>query len=193
MSDSMTPAQRHNCMSHIRSGDTKPEMAVRRALFAAGYRYRVQVKNLPGKPDIVLPKYHTAVFVNGCFWHGHEGCSLYTVPKTNVEFWEEKVRRNKERDGVVQFRLETLGWSVITIWECELKKAEFEATMARVESQLARNLEDWHTHQILRKQNRALAKEENRARREMLAIIEEELQKEYDIPRRIVELSHTEL
>ena len=86
-------------MSKIHSASTKPEIKVRKALFGKGYRFRVNVKTLPGTPDIVLPKYHTIIFVNGCFWHGHDGCKHYTVPETNTEFWVEKVRRNKERDA----------------------------------------------------------------------------------------------
>ena len=94
MSDKMTPEQRHRCMSHVRSKDTKPEMTVRRYLFVRGFRYRIHVKNLPGKPDIVLRKYRAVIFVNGCFWHGHEGCGSYSFPKSNVEFWLSKIERN---------------------------------------------------------------------------------------------------
>ena len=98
MADKMTPSQRHYCMSRIRGKATKPELLVRHWLWSHGYRYRLNVKSVPGKPDIVLRKYRTAIFVNGCFWHGHEGCSLYSVPKSNTDFWIAKVQRNRERD-----------------------------------------------------------------------------------------------
>ena len=98
MPDPLTLQQRHLCMSHIRSKDTSPELKVRRELWRRGYRYRVNVRSLPGTPDIVLGRYRSVIFVNGCFWHGHEGCRKYTVPKSNVEFWKEKVARNRERD-----------------------------------------------------------------------------------------------
>lgn len=101
MADSLTSEERHRNMSQIRSKDTSPEIKVRRALFYSGFRYRINVKTLPGTPDLVLPKYRTCIFVNGCFWHGHKGCRQYTVPKTNREYWIDKVRRNKERDALV--------------------------------------------------------------------------------------------
>lgn len=96
--DKMTPEQRHHCMSSIRSKNTKPEMVVRRYLFSRGFRFRVNVKRLPGTPDIVLRKYRTVIFVNGCFWHGHEGCKYFVLPKSNVEFWKDKIERNRRRD-----------------------------------------------------------------------------------------------
>lgn len=95
MTDVLNPEQRHNCMSRIRSKDTKPEMLVRKYLFAHGFRYRVNVKSLPGTPDIVLKKYQTVIFINGCFWHGHEGCKYFILPKTNVDFWSNKIEGNK--------------------------------------------------------------------------------------------------
>ena len=101
MTDSFTKSQRSEFMSHIRSKDTGPEILVRKALHRLGYRYRLNVKSLPGTPDIVLPKYRTAIFVNGCFWHGHTGCRYYTVPKSNTDYWKEKVRRNIERDEIL--------------------------------------------------------------------------------------------
>lgn len=96
MADVMTPKQRSRCMAAIKGKDTKPEMIVRKYLFSRGLRFRVQVKKLPGKPDIVLPKYKTVIFVNGCFWHGHEDCKYFRLPKSNVEFWKEKIKRNIE-------------------------------------------------------------------------------------------------
>ena len=121
MTDKLTPIQRHTCMSHIRSKNTKPELLVRRYLFKHGFRFRVHVKKLPGTPDIVLKKYHTVIFVNGCFWHGHEGCKLYVLPKTNTEFWRNKIKRNQERDLEERIQLRNMGWHVIQIWECQLK------------------------------------------------------------------------
>lgn len=116
-------------MAAIRSKDTKPEMVVRRYLWGHGFRYRLHHPRLPGKPDIVMRKYRTCIFVNGCFWHGHEGCRYYTIPKTNTEFWVNKVKRNKERDLKVQHELATMGWHSITIWECELKPKVRERTL----------------------------------------------------------------
>lgn len=108
MADTHTPPQRHANMAAIRGKDTKPEMLVRRYLWGHGFRYRLNHPRLPGKPDIVLRKYRTCIFVNGCFWHGHEGCQYYTIPKTNTEFWVDKVKRNKERDLKVQHELATI-------------------------------------------------------------------------------------
>lgn len=96
MADVMTPEQRSRCMAAVKGKDTKPEMIVRKYLFSRGMRFRVQVRKLPGTPDIVLPKYKTAIFVNGCFWHGHEGCKYFRLPKSNIEFWKEKIKRNIE-------------------------------------------------------------------------------------------------
>lgn len=98
MPDILTPDQRHKCMSHIRSRNTKPEVKLRKELFRLGYRYRLNVKGLDGRPDIVLAKYRTCIFVNGCFWHGHKGCPKFVLPKTNVEFWLAKIENNRERD-----------------------------------------------------------------------------------------------
>ena len=109
-------------MSQIHAANTKPEMLVRSYLFARGLRYRKNVKNLPGKPDIVLKKYKTVVFVNGCFWHGHQGCKYFVMPKSNTEYWNAKIFHNIEHDKAVNAELENLGWNVITVWECELKK-----------------------------------------------------------------------
>ena len=108
-------------MSNIRSKNTKPEILVRKYLFSQGIRFRVNVKKLPGTPDIVLRKYRTVIFVNGCFWHGHEGCKYYVLPKTNTEFWKEKIERNKERDLKERMQLRNMGWHVILLWECQLK------------------------------------------------------------------------
>ncbi len=119
--DTITPEQRSYTMSRIRSKDTKLEMAVRRHLHALGVRYRLHSSKLPGHPDIVLPKWHTVIFVNGCFWHRHEGCKSATTPRSNVEFWEAKFNRNVVRDKIEHAALEAVGWHVIVIWECEVK------------------------------------------------------------------------
>ena len=121
MADKMTPEQRHRCMASIKSKNTKPEVIVRKFLFAHGFRFRINVKRLPGTPDIVLKKYRTCIFVNGCFWHGHEGCRYYVLPKTNTEFWKTKIERNKERDLDRRIKLRDMGWHVIQFWECQLK------------------------------------------------------------------------
>jgi DNA mismatch endonuclease (patch repair protein) len=111
-------------MSGIRSKDTNPEMIVRKFLHAHGYRFRLHRADLPGKPDIVLPRLRTCIFVHGCFWHRHTGCRYATVPKTRPEFWETKLQGNVERDKRTRCALETAGWQVLTIWECQLKASE---------------------------------------------------------------------
>lgn len=116
-------------MSMIKSSGTKPEETVRKYLFSKGLRYRKNVKTLPGKPDIVLPKYKTIVFVNGCFWHGHKGCKYFVMPKTNVEFWTEKITKNIARDEITYKKLQNMGWNVIVVWECELKKDKRNNTL----------------------------------------------------------------
>lgn len=116
-------------MSCIKGKNTKPEEIVRKALFAKGFRYRKNDRRLPGTPDIVLPKYRTVIFVNGCFWHGHNGCKYYVVPKTNTNFWIKKIKSNIERDVIKAIQLKELGWRVITVWECELKKDKREQTL----------------------------------------------------------------
>lgn len=119
MVDSLTRAKRSWNMSRIKSGNTKPEKVVRSLLHAMGYRFRLHRKDLPGKPDVVLPKYKTVIFIHGCFWHRHDGCKNATMPKTNTEFWENKLSQNIDRDRKKQLNLERLGWKVIVIWECE--------------------------------------------------------------------------
>jgi len=137
MSDCLSPEQRHNCMSRIRGKNTTPEMMVRKELFSHGYRYRVNVKNLPCKPDIVLKKYNTVIFVNGCFWHGHEGCKKFVIPKTNTEFWKDKIQSNQERDKEGYVKLKEQGWKVIVVWECELTKQRFAETMNSIFAELS--------------------------------------------------------
>lgn len=119
-------------MSRIRSENTKPEILVRKYLFSKGFRYRLHVRKLPGKPDIVLPRYRILIFVNGCFWHGHDGCNYYVIPKTRTEWWRRKINRTKERDRNNILKLRNMNWKVITIFECELKKGIFEDTMEKL-------------------------------------------------------------
>ena len=135
MSDKLTSERRSWNMSRIKGKDTKIEVEVRRYLFSKGYRFRKNDKRYPGKPDIVLPKYHTAIFVHGCFWHRHEGCKDATTPKTHIEFWLDKFDKNVRNDQIKQEKLKELGWKVIVIWECELKK-DFQGTMERIEQKL---------------------------------------------------------
>ena len=157
MTDKMTPEQRHRCMSHIRSRNTKPELKVRKWLWKHGYRYRLNVKSVPGKPDIVMRKYRTAIFVNGCFWHGHdltpnpssrgEGRDCFMgdsrcckIPQSNREFWVKKIRCNQERDQKNYRVLQENGWQVIVVWECQLTPKRLERTMLEVELKLNENL-----------------------------------------------------
>lgn len=131
MADVHTPERRSYNMSRIRSKDTKPEEKVRKYLFAKGFRYRKNVRNLPGCPDIVLTKYKTVIFVQGCFWHMHD-CGRFHWPSTNREYWEQKIWRNVERDKLNRERLQILGWKVLRVWECELNKKSIDITMARI-------------------------------------------------------------
>lgn len=122
MTDIKSTAERSRNMAAIKGKDTKPEMIVRKYLFSRGLRFRVQVRKLPGSPDIVLPKYKTVIFVDGCFWHGHEGCKYFRLPKSNIDFWRTKIETNIARDSRTEAELKVLGWRVIRVWECELKK-----------------------------------------------------------------------
>lgn len=126
-------------MSNILGANTQPELLLRRWLWRLGFRYRVNDKHLPGSPDIVLPRYKTVIFVHGCFWHGHQGCKNYTVPKTNTDYWVAKVNRNQERDQEVWRQLEAKGWSVIIVWECEVEKKQIDATVSRIASEIKSN------------------------------------------------------
>ena len=173
MTDTMTPEQRYRCMSHIRSKATKPELLVRRWLWSHGYRYRLNVKSVPGKPDIVLRPYRTAIFVNGCFWHGHlakfspndssefrveslesvesskfkvESSACCKIPNTNRQFWVSKICRNQERDQRNYALLCDNGWQVVVVWECQLKPAVLERTMRQVELALNNNLLSLYRH-----------------------------------------------
>ena len=179
MTDRMTPEQRHRCMSHIKDKATKPELAVRRWLWGHGYRYRLNVKSVPGKPDIVLRPYRTAIFVNGCFWHGHhvrieaaqvqnssfkvenskfkvqnskfiiENSDCCKIPQSNREFWISKIRRNQERDERNYRTLRENGWQVIVVWECQLKADKIEHTMREVEVLINDNLLSQYKHKVV--------------------------------------------
>ena len=126
-------------MAAIRSSSTKPELQLRHAIWHHGFRYLVNDKRFPGKPDIVLPKYRTAIFVHGCFWHGHKGCKNYSIPKTNTDFWVAKVARNQERDQEVWRQLEAMGWNVIIVWECQLRREALDETVSKVETDIKEN------------------------------------------------------
>ena len=132
--DKLTKEQRSINMSHIRGKNTSLEIAVRKRLFADGFRYRINVSNLPGKPDIVLPKYNTVIFVNGCFWHRHS-CKRATIPKTNTDYWIKKFENNVKNDEKNYALLRNLGWHVIVVWECEIK-SDFDKLISSVEGEL---------------------------------------------------------
>lgn len=137
MADTMTPEQRSRCMAAIKGKDTKPEMIVRKYLFSRGLRYRVNNRKLPGSPDIVLKKYKTVVFIDGCFWHGHEGCKYYRLPKTNVDFWRHKIAMNIARDYANGVDLRHAGWKVIRVWECVIKtKAKREVILEHLYNEI---------------------------------------------------------
>ncbi len=121
MADVHEPETRSYNMSQIQAKDTKPEMIVRKFLHSNGFRYKLHVKDLPGKPDLVLPKYNSVIIVHGCFWHVHKGCEYFKLPQTNTDFWKEKLYGNKKRDEKHIEKLLEMGWNVIVIWECELK------------------------------------------------------------------------
>ena len=134
--DNRSKEQRSVNMSHIHSKNTKLEERVGKYLFSMGFRYRKNVTSLPGKPDIVLRKYKTVIFVNGCFWHHHQDCKYATIPKSNTVFWMEKFRRNMDNDIKHNNELSSLGWNVITVWDCKLKKEYFTETMDSVVDEL---------------------------------------------------------
>ena len=174
MSDTLTPAQRSYNMSRIRSRNTSPERAVRHALWNKGYRYRLNDKRLPGSPDLVLPKYRAVIFINGCFWHGHRGCTKYVTPKSNTDFWKEKIARNIARDEQSARRLDILAWTVITVWECELGK-HTDAAIARIEADLQAAKTKYEHYLSIRRENRAFALEQSRRHKALLAQVEAEL------------------
>lgn len=190
MSDILTSSQRHHCMSRIRGKNTKPEILVRKGLHARGFRFRLQDKKLPGRPDIVLPKYGVAIMVNGCFWHGHKGCRYATKPKSYIEFWELKIRKNQHRDEVTNAHLEALGWHVITVWECELRgKSNVETRLEELADEIRLAGEKKARQEATRLQSRTEAK---KMREEMLrrqAQLESEIDLLYSLPGRIRKIS----
>lgn len=136
MADVHTPEQRSYNMSRIRNKNTKPEELVRKYLFSQGFRYRKNDSKLPGKPDVVLPKYKTVIFVNGCFWHGHDSCRYFVWPKNNAEFWIEKITGNIQRDARNHQMLNEYGWKVIDVWECELKPNVIQNTLTHLAEEI---------------------------------------------------------
>ena len=182
-------------MSRIRGKDTKPEILVRKGLHARGFRFRLQDRKLPGRPDIVLPRWGVAIMVNGCFWHGHKRCRYATRPKANVEFWEAKIVRNRHRDEVTSAHLEALGWTVITIWECELKGKEnaeirLDALAEEIRSAGAKRLESDRQRKI----SRSAARKEREMIMARHTMLQAEIQEMYRIPRKIrIESLETEL
>ena len=191
MADILTPIQRHSCMSRIHGKDTKPEIRVRKGLHRHGFRFRLQDRRLPGRPDITLPKYGVAIMVNGCFWHGHKGCRYATKPRTNPEFWETKIERNRHRDEVTTAHLEALGWTVITVWECELRgksaaEARIEALAEDIRKAGEMKLQQKRTRHI----SRTAAKKEREEMLQRQARLEEEIKRRFPIPLKIRTLSH---
>lgn len=169
----MTSEQRHHCMSMIRSRDTGPELLVRRFLFRNGFRYRLNDKSLPGTPDIVLKRWNTVVFINGCFWHGHRNCRLFVMPRTNAGFWENKIETNRRRDAAVAARLEARGWKVETVWECELAPDRVDSTLALLAGKIRANGE-LHEKEVRERRNRRAEYLEGRRRKlsEMSGVLE---------------------
>ena len=183
MADKLNPSQRSHCMSKIRGKNTKPEILVRKGLHARGFRFRLHDKRLPGRPDIVLPKYGVAIMVNGCFWHGHKGCRNATKPKSNVEFWEAKIARNLHRDEVTNAHLEALEWHVITVWECELRtgsQLEDRLNALAEEIRYAGNCKI--QTEIQRKLGCAAAKKERYLMLERQAALKKEIRGKFPIP-----------
>lgn len=134
--DKYSKETRSYMMSCIKGKNTRPELKVRKYLFARGFRFRKNDKRYPGTPDIVLPKYKTMIFVNGCFWHGHQGCRYFVIPKSNTDFWLRKITRNITNDGKNIALLHEMGWKVITVWECMLKPAVAEETLEKLVKQI---------------------------------------------------------
>ena len=139
MADVLTAKQRSYNMSRIKGTNTKPEELVRKYLFSCGFRYRKNDKRYPGSPDIVLPKYSTVVFVNGCFWHKHDGCHYFVWPKSNPAFWKEKIEKNVERDKRNYELLDKMGWNILIVWECELKEGRADTTLQRLAESIRLN------------------------------------------------------
>lgn len=193
MADRMTKEQRHKCMASIRSKNTSPELAVRRGLHKRGFRFRIHVKSLPGTPDIVLARWKTIILVNGCFWHGHENCSKYVTPRSNKEFWETKIARNRHRDEVTTAHLTALGWLVLTIWECETcGRDRLETLLDRITDQIRIVFPKMQEESRRRNQSKASAKREQEEIMKRQAALEAEIDALYPIPKRIRRMSKEE-
>ncbi len=193
MADRMTKEQRHKCMASIRSKNTSPELAVRRGLHKRGFRFRIHVKSLPGTPDIVLARWKTIILVNGCFWHGHENCSKYVTPRSNKEFWETKIARNRHRDEVTTAHLTALGWHVLTIWECETcGRDRLETLLDRITDQIRSVCPKMQEESRRRNQSKASAKREQEEIMKRQAALEAEIDALYPIPKRIRRMSKEE-
>lgn len=193
MADRMTKEQRHKCMASIRSKNTSPELAVRRGLHKRGFRFRIHVKSLPGTPDIVLARWKTIILVNGCFWHGHENCSKYATPRSNKEFWETKIARNRHRDEVTTAHLTALGWHVLTVWECETcGRDRHETLLDRITYQIRTVFPKMQEEIRQRNQSKASAKREQEEIMKRQATLEAEIDALYPIPKRIRRMSKEE-
>ncbi|MBQ5382891.1 MAG: DNA mismatch endonuclease Vsr [Treponema sp.] len=140
--DIFTRDERHKIMSHIKARDTKPEKEIRSALFKAGFRYRICDKRYPGKPDLIFPRFFAVVFINGCFWHAHENCRYFSMPKTNLRFWKKKFRRNKERDAENLKYYQDKCWRVCFVWECAIRGKKTRQKIERVKDEIIRWLEE---------------------------------------------------
>ena len=190
MSDTLSQSQRSYNMSRIRGKNTKPEIQVRKWLHARGFRFRLQDRRLPGKPDIVLPKYGVAIMVNGCFWHGHKGCRYATKPKTNTEFWEAKIAGNKHRDEVTTAHLEALGWTVITVWECELSgRTNITARLDELTEEILIAGENKLQQEATRQQNKSAARKLREEILQRQVQLEAEIYLLFPIPTRIKKAS----
>ena len=190
MQDVLTPSQRHHCMSSILCKNTKPEILVRKSLHARGFRFRLHNKKLPGSPDIVLPKYGVAIMVNGCFWHGHKGCRYATKPKTNIEFWEAKIARNRHRDEVTTAHLEALGWTVITVWECELRNSsQLDERLNALVEEIRFAGEVKRIKDMNKRQSRAAARREREEFLRKQAELEAEVNALHSVPKRVEDAS----
>lgn len=148
MADILDPSVRSRVMARIRGKHTRPELLVRRFLWANGFRYRLHVRTLPGTPDIVLPAYRTVIFVHGCFWHGHPGCKDNRMPQTNAAFWEKKLHNNVARDAVQVAALQRLGWQVLTVWECELATRHRAARLVALLKDILDQLPDFQAERM---------------------------------------------
>jgi DNA mismatch endonuclease (patch repair protein) len=166
VADNLTETQRKECMSNIHSKDTTPEVLLRNGLWHLGFRYRINDKHLPGRPDIVLPKYRTAIFVHGCFWHGHQNCSKYSTPKSNTDYWTAKISRNQQRDQEVWRQLVAKGWFVTIVWECQLKKSVLDETIKHVTTELLENGEELRRIQEERRLSRLAYLHDQKCRKE---------------------------